>query len=100
MLDYCLVCLQDSLAFMFETYYTPRLTPQALGATNIDRNYYQVSQAACILYSGRAPRGMLTLSWEPVGVGASSPCARSMAATLHSDLTQALARPSLFVALA
>jgi hypothetical protein len=27
---------------MFETYYTPRLTPQALGATNIDRNYYQV----------------------------------------------------------
>ncbi|GAB4820865.1 hypothetical protein N2152v2_007911 [Parachlorella kessleri] len=32
---------KDSLAFMFETYYTPRLTPQALGATNIDRNYYQ-----------------------------------------------------------
>ena len=26
---------------MFETYYTPRLTPHALGATNIDRSYYQ-----------------------------------------------------------
>ncbi|KAL4422217.1 hypothetical protein ABPG77_009692 [Micractinium sp. CCAP 211/92] len=32
---------RDTLAFMFETYYTPRLTPHAVGAPNIDRNYYQ-----------------------------------------------------------
>lgn len=32
---------KDTLAFMFETYYTPRLTCQAMGAPNIDRNYYQ-----------------------------------------------------------
>lgn len=32
---------RDTLAFMFETYHTPRLTPQALGTSNIDRSYYQ-----------------------------------------------------------
>lgn len=28
---------KDTLAFMFETSMTPRVTPAALGATNIDR---------------------------------------------------------------
>jgi hypothetical protein len=31
----------DTLAFMFETWLAPRLTPQALSAPNIDRNYYR-----------------------------------------------------------
>jgi homogentisate 1,2-dioxygenase len=31
----------DSLAFMFEFSMVPRLTPAALGAPTIDRNYYQ-----------------------------------------------------------
>lgn len=33
--------LKDTLAFMFETCMVPRLTAHALGAPNIDRNYYQ-----------------------------------------------------------
>lgn len=32
---------QDSLAFMFEVSAVPRLTPFALGAQNVDRDYYQ-----------------------------------------------------------
>lgn len=32
---------KDTLAFMFETSLVPRLTPYALGAPNIDRDYYQ-----------------------------------------------------------
>ncbi|KIZ00241.1 homogentisate 1,2-dioxygenase [Monoraphidium neglectum] len=32
---------RDTLAFMFETSMTPRVTPAALGATNIDRDYYK-----------------------------------------------------------
>lgn len=32
---------RDTLAFMFETYVTPRVTPAALGAPNIDRDYYK-----------------------------------------------------------
>ncbi|GBF88452.1 hypothetical protein Rsub_01165 [Raphidocelis subcapitata] len=32
---------RDTLAFMFETSQTPRVTPAALGATNIDRDYYK-----------------------------------------------------------
>ncbi|KAK9820068.1 hypothetical protein WJX72_005739 [[Myrmecia] bisecta] len=31
----------DTLAFMFETSYTPRVTPAALGSPHIDRNYYK-----------------------------------------------------------
>jgi homogentisate 1,2-dioxygenase len=32
---------KDTLAFMFETHYTPRITAHAVAASNIDRNYYQ-----------------------------------------------------------
>lgn len=32
---------RDTLAFMFETSAVPRLTPHALGAPNIDRDYYR-----------------------------------------------------------
>lgn len=32
---------RDTLAFMFETSAIPRLTPHALGASNIDRGYYE-----------------------------------------------------------
>ncbi|KAL6770098.1 hypothetical protein ACKKBG_A33590 [Auxenochlorella protothecoides x Auxenochlorella symbiontica] len=32
---------RDTLAFMFETYYTPRLTAQALGSSSMERGYYQ-----------------------------------------------------------
>ena len=32
---------RDTLAFMFETSAVPRLTPHALGAPNVDRDYYQ-----------------------------------------------------------
>ncbi|KAI8467072.1 MAG: homogentisate 1,2-dioxygenase-domain-containing protein [Monoraphidium minutum] len=32
---------REALAFMFETAMTPRVTPAALGATNIDRDYYK-----------------------------------------------------------
>ena len=32
---------RDALAFMFETAMTPRVTPAALGATSIDRDYYK-----------------------------------------------------------
>lgn len=32
---------RDTLAFMFETSLTPRVTPAALGSTCIDRDYYK-----------------------------------------------------------
>eukprot|EP00877_Chromochloris_zofingiensis_P002326 jgi/Chrzof1/12094/Cz06g21050.t1 len=32
---------RDTLAFMFETHLTPRVTPAALGSTCIDRDYYK-----------------------------------------------------------
>ena len=32
---------RDTLAFMFETSAIPRLTPHALGAPNVDREYYE-----------------------------------------------------------
>lgn len=31
----------ETLAFMFETYLTPRVTAAALGSPQIDRNYYK-----------------------------------------------------------
>jgi len=31
----------DTLAFMFEVHATPRVTPAALGAINVERSYYK-----------------------------------------------------------
>lgn len=32
---------RDTLAFMFETHLTPRVTPSAMGSPCIDRDYYK-----------------------------------------------------------
>lgn len=43
---------RDTLAFMFETTMTPRVTPAALGATNIDRCVCVAAHAGCHAFQG------------------------------------------------
>lgn len=43
----------DSLAFMFESTYTMRLTPWALNEAPLDRDYYKCWQQLPKLFNGR-----------------------------------------------
>ena len=56
---------------MFETYYTPRITPHAVAAPNIDRNYYQCWVGL---------KSHFDASWTPEKAAAAEAAARSKAA--------------------